>query len=304
MLLLVFSLPAVAQAEEGSGSDAERAIRFSGRMGLVGFMEMIDARTPGLWQIRSGVRYIATVRDRDFEGAVELSRQEERHDLNVYVGVSLLGLIDVAGRLPYVWDKTDDNLKGTTDIGFDDDWEDGIAGVDLAGKISLSIGPFQIAPFLYGRLPSESDRSVKDLGELDYGTAITFTALNHYLSLHANLAGVQIEEGTVGFRYRLGVAFVLWSSPDWIFRVFAYGNGIEYEGSGDSDIDVDVGVQALVFGSITVELGFSMRVVDAGHIEADLKRDVRSLQSAGRFVDKHFEDDGTWAVQIGIGTVF
>lgn len=302
--LLCLAAPSGEVRAEG-GSDADKALRFPGHLGLTGFMDMVDARTPGVLHIRTGIRYRATLRDRNFEAATgSLSKQEQEHTLDAYLGVSFLGLVDAAIRLPYIISRKEkNNRKGLADVA--DLEDDGFANVDLAGKISLTIGPFDVAPFLYGRLPS-GERDIRDFAELNYGGAATFSTLNGYLSLHANVAGVQFEGGTAGVRYRVGLAFVLWASDSYLLRVFAYGDGIEYEGSGDSDIDAEFGVQGILFGLLTVELGVSVRLIDGGHVDDTIKREIRALNasSAGSSLSKHFEDDGSWALTVGIGTMF
>jgi len=305
--LLLAGPCAVARADDSGGSDADKAIRFPGHLGLTGFMDMVDARIPGVLQIRSGLRYRATVTQRTFSdlgSGASLSQRTEEHTLDAYLGVSLLGLVDASIRLPYIVSKDQsNNRKGITDLA--SITEDGFANVDLAGKISLTLGPFQVAPYLYGRLPS-GERSVRDFAELNYGGAAYFSTLNGYLSLHANLSGVQFEKGTSGVRYRLGFAFVLWASDSYLVRFFAYGNGIEYEGAGNSDIDVDFGVQGLLFGMLTVEVGVSVRLVDGGNVDDTIKRQIRdfNLNNAGSALSKHYRDDGSWAVTIGLGTLF
>ena len=69
-------------------------------------------------------------------------------------------------------------------------------------------------------------------------------------------------------------------------------------------IDLEFGAQTLLFGTFTIEVGASLRLVDGGHVGTDLKRQLRDLQGATNFISKQFENDGTWAVQVGIGTVF
>ena len=139
------------------------------------------------------------------------------------------------------------------------------------------------------------------MAELEYGAAGTFTLLNEHLGLHANLAGLQREEGLTALRYRLGVSFVAWSDAFMLLRLYAYGDAIEFEGSAQSDMDLEVGAQALLAEFLTLELGVSLRLLDAGFIDDTLKRELRNQQGV---FDRHFDDDGTWSVQLGVGFLF
>ena len=49
---LLAALASSGRADEGTGSAAEEAIKLPGARGLVGFGDMVDARSPGLLSIR------------------------------------------------------------------------------------------------------------------------------------------------------------------------------------------------------------------------------------------------------------
>lgn len=287
---------AVAHADDDD-DDAKRALKLSGSTGLTGFRNMVDARTPGTLSFRGGLRYLVNVVDNDFRGALNATRKQRRHDITLYAGGSLLGLIDVAAKIPFVFDRQKTSINGLPDPR--DDNDKGWGDVDLAGKISLELGPFDVAAYALGRLPT-GEPEVRDLAELEYGVAASFTIFNHHLAAHGNLAGLQVEKGLTALRYRVGVSFVILDFDTLLLRVYGYGNGIEFEGRADSDIDLDFGAQAILFGFLSVELGTSVRLLDANFLDDSAKK---ALRGQGIF-DRHFEDDGTWAIEFGVGIVF
>ncbi|MEZ6188470.1 MAG: hypothetical protein R3F62_26145 [Planctomycetota bacterium] len=277
--------------------DAKRALKLSGSLGLTGFRDMVDARTPGVLSVRGGLRYHVDVTDQDFKGAIDATRKAQRHELSLYAGGSLLGMIDVAGRVPYLITREETNRFGLPDLSADDDY--GWGDVDLAAKVSLSLGLIDAAVFATGRIPS-GEPAVRDLGQFEYGLAASLTLFNHHFAAHGNVSGLQVEEGLSALRYRVGASFVLLDFDALLLRVYAYGDGIEYEGRANSDIDVDFGVQAILFEFVSVELGTTLRVIDGNFLDKDTRRQL--IQQG--ITDRHFDDDGTWAVELGVGIVF
>jgi hypothetical protein len=289
----------VCRAEDEGDSDAAQAVRLQGNLGLTGFMDMVDARTPGLLSIRGGSRYELFVRDRNFETATgTLVREERRHEIWTHVGLSLLGFIDASARIPFVWDRQTNDIRGGPN---QRDNDQGWGDLDLAAKISLEMGPFTVAPYAWGRLPT-GEPAVEELAELNYGAAATFSILNSYVSFHGNLAGVQKETGISALRYRLGFAFSPWASDSFLLRVFAYADGIEFEGSGGSDLDAEFGLQLILFETLTAELGAGLRIMDSDQIDDTLKRQLRGID--GTTLQRHVEEDGTWTIQLAVGTSF
>jgi hypothetical protein len=293
-LLLLLSAGA-ARAEE---SAAGRAVNLPGNLGLAGMQDMVDARVPKLIAVRAGLRYALQVRDQDFRGAVDATRELERHDVIAYAGASLLGLADAAVRFPFVYRRDDTDLHGVREqfrARYDEGWGD----LDVAGKVGLSLGDWiTVAPFAFGRLPT-GEPDVRDLARFEWGAAATISVLNQYVSVHGNVAGLTEEEGLQGFRYRLGVSLVPVATDPVLLRIYGYGDGLEYEGRANSDFDLDFGVQAILFKMFTVELGSSVRIVDAGYIDDTLKD---TLRAEGIF-DRHFRDDGTWELHLSVGVV-
>lgn len=295
-------LPAAARADEGTGSNAEQAISLPGNHGLIGFGEMVDARTPGLFNLRGGTRYLLTVRDRDLEGgAADLSERTKRHELYTYVGLSLFGFLDFAGRIPYLFESKEQNVLGQPDPSTADDDDKGWGDVDLAAKVSLSVGWFTVGPYVLVKLPS-SEPSVDDLAGADYGVSGTFTLFSQYLTFHGNLYGIQRETGFTGLGYRLGFALVLFATDDFLVRSYSYVDGQEYEGTAKSDIDATTGLQGILFGTLTAEVGFAYRVVDAGFVDDELRRSLRGTN--GPNLSRRFQDDGSFAFYFSVGTSF
>lgn len=294
-LALVALLAGAARAED---SKAARAVNLPGNLGLAGMQDMVDARVPKLIAVRAGLRYALQVRDQDFRGAVDATRELERHDVLAYAGASLFGVADAAVRFPFIYRRDDTDLHGVREqfrARYDEGWGD----LDVAGKVSLGLGDWvTIAPFAFGKLPI-GEPDVRDLGRFEWGAAATISVLNQYVSVHGNVAGLTEEEGLQGFRYRLGVSLVPVATDPVLVRVYAYGDGLEYEGRANSDFDLDFGLQAILFKFFTIELGSSVRIVDAGYIDDTLKD---TLRAEGVF-DRHFRDDGTWELHLSVGVV-
>lgn len=293
--LTALALMSRAQALE---SDAEPAIGLPSRLGLTGFQDMVDARVPSLLSVRGGLRYDAFVQNRDFDGAIEAELDTEEHEFGAYVGVSALGLLDAAVRFPFIYRRETAEVNGLPDPSgsYDQGWGD----IDIAGKVAFGMGPIVLAPYAYGKLPV-GEPDVGDVAELEWGGAATFSILNQYVAVHGNLAGVNIEGGEMAFRFRLGASVVVFASDSLLLRVYGYGDGIEYEGQADTDFDIDMGVQAIFMKIFFAELGTSVRLVDAGKIDDDLKDGAgAAIQS----VDKHFDDEGTWGLSLTVGVIF
>lgn len=298
LALCLFPGLAHADDEDEGDSDAARAIALSGRLGLTGFNNMVDARTPKLISIRGGARYDFEVVDRDFNGAVNATRKRKEHELELYVGASALGLIDVSARLPYVFRRDENVLKGVADFA---DRDRGWGDFDLAGKVTLNFGGLlSVAPFVHGRFAT-GEPSVRGLYEGTWGVAATLSIFNDYLAVHGNVAGFHQEEGLSALIFRGGASFVLWSDDFLLLRVYGYADGIEYEGRADFDLDIECGAQAILFGFLTAEVGTSFRLKDAGYLDASAKTALRD--GLGVF-DRHFEDDGTYQIHLALGVVF
>ncbi len=288
-------VPSSARARD---SDAEPAINLPGRLGLTGFQDMVDARVPRLLSVRGGLRYDVFVQNRDFDGALEAEVDREQHEFGAYVGVSALGLLDAAVRFPFIYRRDTAEVSGLPDPSgsYDQGWGD----IDVAGKVAFGLGPVVLAPYAYGKLPT-GEPDVGDVAELEWGGAATFSLLNQYVALHANLAGVNVSGGEFAFRYRLGASLVVFADDGVVLRVYGYGDGIEYEGHADSDFDIDMGVQAIFMKIFFVELGGSVRLVDSGTIDDDLKGGAGAAIAS---IDKHFEDEGTWGLSLNVGVTF
>lgn len=288
-----------ADTSSESGGDAERAVGFSSRLGLTGMQSMIDARTPSKIAIRGGVRYELEVIDQDFDGAVSATRKRKEHDVSFYAGGSLFGLVDLAARIPWTYRKGEDNAKGLVE--FTKDSDRGWGDFDFSAKVTLTLGDFAaIAPYVSGHFPT-GEPQVEDLLEFEYGAAATVWIFNHYLAAHANVAGLSREEGLTALRFRGGASFVAWSEPGLLIRFYGYGDGTEYEGRADFDFDLEFGAQVMLFGFLTAEVGFSTRLLDGGYLDDSSKRTLRRDLGV---LDRHFEDDGTWQVYVGIGANF
>ena len=291
-------LLALAPAAFADDSAAEDAIGFPSRTGLAGFGDMVDARTPETLNIRGGLRYRFEIIERDFGSAVGLVRKEETHQLVFYGGVSLLGLVDVAAMIPHEWERTENDFSGFAPDNVDNDrgWGD----LEAAAKVSIELGPIELAPYVRLKLPT-AESAVEDLGEGEWGVAATFSILNEYLSVNGNIAGLNREtEGLTGITYRVGGSFVVWSDEIALVRIYGFGNGITFEGSPDTDLNVSFGVQARLLEFITLEIGSSVRLLDGGKIDEETEKDL--IQQG--VLEDHFDDEGTWDVHFGIGVMF
>ncbi len=295
-LAAALALAPGALAEE---SDAEPAIGFPGTLGLTGMRDMVDARVPAVLSIRAGARYDVTVLEHKFRSAFRAARNQQSHEFTLYGGASALGLLDASVRLPFVYRRDGIEFDGQPSprARYDQGWGD----LDVAAKVAWGLGPVVLSPFAFGKLPS-GEPDVGDFARFEYGVAATFDFLNRYLAVHANLAGVQAEEGRQAIRYRLGASAVVWADEGFVVRVYGYGDGIEYEGSIDSDFDVDFGVQALL-GLLTFELGMSVRLVDTGQID-DALRGARSPADGVGIFERHITPAGHWSLVAGVGVMF
>ena len=98
-------------------------------------------------------------------------------------------------------------------------YDQGFADLDVAGKVSLDIGPVALAPYMVGKLPT-GDGSLEDLARFEFGAAATFTILQEYFALHANIGGFTEEEGLQGFRYRIGASVVPFATDFLLVRIY------------------------------------------------------------------------------------
>lgn len=293
--LLACALLAGAPVAYGRGSDAEPAINLPGRLGLTGFQDMVDARVPSLLSVRGGLRYDALVENKKIGGVLDAELDREQHQFGAFVGVSALGLLDAAVRFPFVYRRDTAEVDGLPDPSgsYDQGWGD----IDVAGKVAIGLGPIVLAPYAWGKLPT-GEPDVGDVAELEWGGAATFSILNEYVAVHANLAGVNIEGGETAFRYRLGASVVVFASEALLVRVYGYGDGVEYEGHADSDFDLDLGVQTIFMKIFYAELGGSVRLVDAGTLDDDFKDGAGAAINS---FDRHIDDDGTWGLSLALG---
>jgi hypothetical protein len=293
----VASVRAEGEEEEKKAEGAELAINFPGSLGLTGMQRMVDARTPeGLVAIRGGVRYRVDITERTIHSATDVEFEEERHELGVYVGGSVLGWVDAAVKIPFTWYELNGRVKGGPDFETDvRGWGD----MDAAAKVSIEFGPIVLAPYLIGHLPT-GESQVEDLLEFEYGVSGTFSILNEYLSVHGNVAGLQREKGLSAIRYRVGAAFVIWADHNAVIRLYGYLDGVEFEGEANSDLNGDLGVQAALLEFITLELSGSVRVIDGGFVDEDLNDELDSIG----LKDRHIDDEGTWSLQFAVGFLF
>lgn len=278
----------------GGESSASKAVGLPNHLGLCGFQDMVDARVPSLLSVRVGLRYDLQVSRQEFTDSVGAVRDLERHDVVAYGGVSALGLLDAAIRVPFVYRRDDTDLNGVADQ-FRARYDEGWADLDFAGKVAINLGPIDLSPFVFGRAPS-GEPDVEDLARFEYGAAATFAPID-YFAVHGNLAGVQVERGGQAFRYRVGVSIVPFATDALVIRAYGYGDGIEYEGSADSDFDLDLGVQTIIMSIFTLEVGTTVRVEDAEFIDEELEEGL----NAGGIVTRHIRDEGTWGLSIVAG---
>jgi len=282
------------EKESGAGV----AINLPGRLGLTGFQDMVDARTPkGLFAIRGGAHYDLKISGQDFDGAVDATRRQEIHDFTVYAGGSVLGLVDVAARIPWSYRRGKENFQGIANrVDHDRGWAD----FDLAAKVSLNVwGPFTVAPYVHGRFAT-GEPEVRELYEFEWGVAGSISLFNDYLSVHGNVSGFNREKGLAAVRFRLGGSFVVWADKLLTLRIYGYGDGIEYEGRPQTDIDVEFGAQAILFEFLSVEVGGSIRLLDSNFLDDSAKAALRRQN----VFDRHFDDEGTWQMHLAVGVVF
>ncbi|RMG13884.1 MAG: hypothetical protein D6731_11270 [Planctomycetota bacterium] len=300
-LALLFLSTGIASAEDdGSSLDsaAEPAIGFSGFLGLAGFQKMVDARIPqGLFTVRGGARYDFFLRQLDVDGTSNAADVDvERHEVSLYAGGTVLGLVEAALRMPYVEEKIDyDYLLGPDSDTNNSGWGD----ADFSGKITLSIGPFDVAVYATGALPT-AEPDLEDVLDYEWGAAATFSTLNEHLSVHGNVGGLHEDGGLSALVYRVGGAFVAWADNTAVVRLYAYADGVEWEGSAGTDFKIDFGVQALVLDIITLEVGSSVRLIDADKLDDDVA-DELALRSV---VSDHFDDEGSWSITAAAGFLF
>jgi hypothetical protein len=290
LVLLALASPALALE-----SEAEPAIGLSNNLGLCGFQDMVDARVPGFLSLRASLRYDVGVRQQEVrdEGG-RVVREREEHGVTAVVGASAFGALDAAIRIPYVYRRDDTDVRGAADRSrarYDEGWSD----IEVAGKLSYTFGGLlTMGSYAWGRLPESGEPDVGDIASFEFGSAATFSLLNEFLALHANLSGLQLEPGAFAFRYRVGVSFVFVTTEILTIRAYGYLDGLEHEGKANSDVDVDMGVQVILWKMFTAEVGTSVRLVDSGRIDDSLRKDL----AAERIADRHFDDEGTWGLSL------
>jgi hypothetical protein len=265
--------------------DAERALKLANFRGLSGMQDLIDARVPTGLVIRGGVRLEEA--HSDLHGHM-FDFSQEKIDLQAYAGVAAFSLFEVGARLPFEIDHTTKtfSINGGATRRSGDQFGD----LDLAGKLSLKLGWFALAPYAQVTLPS-GDRRFDHSTGAELGGAVSAALLQSRVVLHANVSGQFIDTGNWALNFRGGVSVVPLASKVLVLRPYIYLDGHStFIGRTGSDLSVAAGAQALLLDFIQVEAGASYRFLANG--------------GNGPARDGPSNDTGTWSLSIGAGVAF
>ncbi len=318
LLLLAPSLPqALAQETEAADTwHPETAAHLGGPHGLTGFGSMVDGRIPspflavpqtrgplGSYSSRFALRYDVAVERLELHGdRNEYDSRRQRHRATATYGFTVQGL-DVGIGVPLVQEIESLGVSGgpsSTDRQF------GVGDMLLGLKVALRIPKFwfgdwavaAFAPYSLCRLPTGMP-GLRDPAEIELGVAVA-GPYGYSFRWNGNLAIRQRSGGLSALVYRFGGSAVPISLGGQLIRVYAHLSGVEYEGKPNSSVDFELGGQFLFGGLLTVDLGFSVRLVDSGFLDPELER--RLEKDAGDRL-RRTDDEGTFALTFGIGVV-
>jgi hypothetical protein len=247
--------------------------------------EMVDARVPEGLTIRAGAFYLQ--QHESLHGHL-VSFDQDKIDLQAYAGLAALSLFEVGGALPFQFDRATKTFRS----GFSDTKDaSAIGNLKLAGKVSLKLGAFSIAPYAVGTLPS-GGHNVPDTSGLEVGGAVTAAIAKSMVAFHGNMSGEWLSSGNNwALKWRLGVSLVPLATKVLLLRPYLYLDGKEtFAGNTGSQMSVDAGVQALVIDFVQVEAGARYRFLSNG--------------GNGPDHDGPSNDTGTWSFEIGAGVAF
>lgn len=318
-LLSALLLAAPAQAEEPEESEPwnlSAATHLGGGFGLTGFGTMIDGRIPsplltnpaldnplGASSSRVSLRYDLLLRQRELRGAQRRYRLRQREEaLRLSYGLSVRGL-DLAVSLPYRREETRLGAPGRSEGSLR---EEGLGGVLVGAKLALRIPEFffgdwavaAFAPYALARAPSGAER-VRDPGWVEAGLALA-GPYGYSFRWIGNFGFRQHEGGLSAVIYRFGASLVPLASQGQTLRVYAHLAGVEYEGRPNSDLDLEAGGQLLLGGLVTLDLGFSYRVLDSGFTSRRLDD---SLQARFGETPRGWHADQAFTLTFAVGVV-
>jgi hypothetical protein len=268
-------------ADPPKTNDADLATKLPNFIGLSGFRDVIDARTPKDFTLRGGL--FLQQSKQDLHGNL-IDMHANQYDLQAYMGIALLGMIEFGAGLPFSVQHTTNGLRFD---GSDRESGRGVGNLQLGGKLTIQITPeLALAPYVVGQLPS-ANSSLDQKSGIDFGGAVTATAYESRVAFHANVAGSWHEGGDVSIKFRFGPSFVPIASKVILLRPFVYLDGTEEMNSNKGlDLRVAFGVQSLVLDLFTLSLGADYRLV---------------AQSVPEGIT---HDDGTWRIDVGVGVAF
>ena len=270
----------------------ETTVHLAGTHGLTGAGSMVDGRIPspflaqpldgplGATSTRFTLRYDGALRARRVWAAGRRATLEEgQQSLRATWGWTVQG-IDVAVGLPYTQAGERLLIDGAPDPDRD---EQGVGDLTCGLKVAFRIPNFfmqswavaALAPYVIGRIPTGAER-VGDEAQVELGVALAgpFGFGVRYLG---NAAVLHLEEGVSAFVYRFGITAVPVARSGLAARLYAHVDGAEFEGKANSTIAVAGGVQALLFDLLTLDLGASVQLFDAGRDDPGVRRAAGAL---------------------------
>jgi hypothetical protein len=310
----VLSAPACAQEEPGERYRPQLSTHFAGAHGLTGFGGMVDGRVPspflaepdgfdalGAYSTRFSLRYGARVQRRELRGATRTQVHDEVHEATVACGVNVHGL-DFSVGIPYRYRYERLAPSGGARV---TDHDDGVGDLALGAKVAFRVPKFffgdwavaALAPYVHGNVPT-SATEVSGPGYYDVGLAIAGPYGNGFRWI-GNLAWRYLEGGVSAIVYRFGGSVVPFARDGYAVRIYAYLSGVDYP-RADGDIDLEGGVQVLLGGLVTVDLGVSIRAVASGYVSRELEHTM--TRSGAGYVSRS-EDELGFAVTFGLGVV-
>jgi hypothetical protein len=255
-LVLVPLAEARSQEEELDRSDEIRLARsaggFASVFGITGMRELIEARVPDRPMVRA-IASLAIDHQKLSFGNGSVVQTTDSTGLQLSAGGSFARLVDLGLRYIPIEQVVTRRTGVPTQV------EDKAGGLDLAAKLSLSLGsaamaPYTIFHFELGGHDLYGSRAV------EVGSAFVFPFARDRVSLHATLSYDGKSGQSGAFRFRVGPSFVPYATDALLVHPFIYLDGIQR--SGGLALQLIVGFQVRIFDSLVVAFNANYYLVD------------------------------------------
>jgi hypothetical protein len=275
-LVLVPLAEARSQDEELDRSDEVRLARsaggFASVFGITGMRELIEARVPDRPMVR-GIASLAIDHQKLSFGDGSVVQTTDSVGLQLSVGGSFARFVDLGLR----WIPIEEVQTRRT--GAPTQNEDKSGGLDLAAKLSLSLGSAAIAPYTIFHFEL-GGHDLTGSRAVEAGSAFVCSFVRDRVSLHATLS----YDGKAGqpgaFRFRVGPSFVPYATDALLVHPFIYLDGVQR--SDGLALQLIVGFQARIFDSLVVAVNANYYLFD------------HSLEPGTK-------DEGAWGFRLTLG---